>query len=125
MERRNDMEISLLTLRTVGRKLGMSNVSGFRKPELLQQVMERLEAKGKTLDEFASEQSISARKGYTKKKLNIKPLGENPYKKGSISFKVWEELAKNDGRSFSKIAKEVGTYYNVVSTCCRNHFQVI
>lgn len=116
------MEVSLLTLRNVGRKLGMQNVSGFRKEDLLQQVVERLEAKGKTLEEYAKETSINTQKGYVKKKFNLSPKGENPYKKGSISYKVWEELAKNDGRSFSRIAKEIGTHYNVVSVCCRNHF---
>lgn len=88
----------------------------------LQQVVERLEAKGKTLEEYAKEVSVNTQKGYVKKKFNLSPKGENPYKKGSISYKVWEELAKNDGRSFSRIAKELGTHYNVVSVCCRNHF---
>lgn len=116
------MEFSLLTLRNVGRKLGMQNVSGFRKEDLLQQVVERLEARGKTLEEYTKEVSVNTQKGYIKKKFSLSPKGDNPYKKGSISYKVWEELAKNDGRSFSRIAKELGTYYNVVSVCCRNHF---
>lgn len=60
------MEVSLLTLRNVGRKLGMQNVSGFRK-DLLQQVVERLEAKGKTLEEYVKETSINTQKGYVKK----------------------------------------------------------
>ena len=57
------MEVSLLTLRNVGRKLGMQNVSGFKKEDLLQQVVERLEAKGKTLEEYAKEASINTQKG--------------------------------------------------------------
>ena len=69
------MEVSLLTLRNVGRKLGMQNVSGFRKEDLLQQVVERLEAKGKTLEEYAKETSINTQKGYVKKKFNLSPKG--------------------------------------------------
>lgn len=57
------MEFSLLTLRNVGRKLGIQNVSGFRKEDLLQQVVERLEAKGKTLEEYAKEVSVNTQKG--------------------------------------------------------------
>lgn len=63
------MEVSLLTLRNVGRKLGMQNVSGFKKEDLLQQVVERLEAKGKTIEEYAKEVSINTQKGYVKKKV--------------------------------------------------------
>lgn len=63
------MEFSLLTLRNVGRKLGIQNVSGFRKEDLLQQVVERLEAKGKTLEEYAKEVSVNTQKGYVKKKV--------------------------------------------------------
>lgn len=72
------MEVSLLTLRNVGRKLGIQNVSGFRKEDLLQQVVERLEAKGKTLEEYAKEVSVNTQKGYVKKKFNLSPKGEKP-----------------------------------------------
>lgn len=63
------MEVSLLTLRNVGRKLGIQNVSGFRKEDLLQQVVERLEAKGKTLEEYAKEVSVNTQKGVCKEKV--------------------------------------------------------
>lgn len=63
------MEFSLLTLRNVGRKLGIQNVSGFRKEDLLQQVVERLEAKGKTLEEYAKEVSVNTQKRVCKEKV--------------------------------------------------------
>lgn len=88
------MEFSLLTLRNVGRKLGIQNVSGFRKEDLLQQVVERLEAKGKTLEEYAKEVSVNTQKGYVKKKFNLSPKGETRTRKEAYLIRYGKNLQR-------------------------------
>lgn len=60
-----------------------------------------------------------------KVKLNVKPKGEKPEKMSDISSKIYDELLKNDGRSFYQISKELSTYYTVVKHVCEKFFDVI
>lgn len=60
-----------------------------------------------------------------KVKLNVKPKGEKPEKMGDISSKIYDELLKNDGRSFYQISKELSTYYTVVKHVCEKFFDVV
>lgn len=57
--------------------------------------------------------------------LNVKPKGEKPEKMSDISSSIYDELLKNDGRSFYQIAKSLGTYYTVVKHVCDKHFDVV
>lgn len=57
--------------------------------------------------------------------LNVKPKGEKPEKMSEISSKIYDELLKNDGRSFYQISKALGTYYTVVKHVCDKHFEVV
>lgn len=60
-----------------------------------------------------------------KVKLNVKPKGEKPEKMSDISSKIYDELLKNDGRSFYQISKELSTYYTVVKHVCDKFFEVV
>lgn len=60
-----------------------------------------------------------------KVKLNVKPKGEKPEKMNDISSKIYDELLKNDGRSFYQISKELSTYYTVVKHVCEKFFDVV
>lgn len=60
-----------------------------------------------------------------KVKLNVKPKGEKPKKMSDISSKIYDELLKNDGRSFYQISKELSTYYTVVKHVCEKFFDVV
>ncbi len=60
-----------------------------------------------------------------KVKLNVKPKGEKPEKMSDISSKIYDELLKNDGRSFYQISKELSTYYTVVKHICEKFFDVV
>lgn len=60
-----------------------------------------------------------------KVKLNVKPKGEKPEKMSDISSKIYDELLKNDGRSFYQISKELSTYYTVVKRVCEKFFDVV
>lgn len=60
-----------------------------------------------------------------KVKLNVKPKGEKPEKMSDISSKIYDELLKNDGRSFYQISKEFSTYYTVVKHVCEKFFDVV
>ena len=60
-----------------------------------------------------------------KVKLNVKPKGEKPEKMSDISSKIYDELLKNDGRSFYQISKELSTYYTVVKHVCEKFFDVV
>lgn len=60
-----------------------------------------------------------------KVKLNVKPKGEKPEKMSDISSKIYDELLKNDGRSFYQISKELSTYYTVVKNVCDKYFDVV
>lgn len=60
-----------------------------------------------------------------KVKLNVKPKGEKPEKMSDISSKIYDELLKNDGRSFYQIAKELSTYYTVVKHVCEKFFDIV
>lgn len=60
-----------------------------------------------------------------KVKLNVKPKGEKPEKMSDISSKIYDELLKNDGRSFYQISKELSTYYTVVKYVCEKFFDVV
>lgn len=60
-----------------------------------------------------------------KVKLNLKPKGEKPEKMSDISSKIYDELLKNDGRSFYQISKELSTYYTVVKHVCDKFFDVV
>lgn len=60
-----------------------------------------------------------------KVKLNVKPKGEKPEKMSDISSKIYDELLKNDGRSFYQISKELSTYYTVVKHVYEKFFDVV
>lgn len=60
-----------------------------------------------------------------KVKLNVKPKGEKPEKMSDISSKIYDELLKNDGRSFYQISKKLSTYYTVVKRVCEKFFDVV
>lgn len=60
-----------------------------------------------------------------KGELNVKPKGEKPEKMSDISSKIYDELLKNDGRSFYQISKELSTYYTVVKHVCDKYFDVV
>jgi FtsZ-interacting cell division protein ZipA len=57
--------------------------------------------------------------------LNVKPKGEKPEGLSEISSKIYDELLKNDGRSFYQIAKACSTYYTVVKHVCDKHFEAV
>lgn len=57
--------------------------------------------------------------------LNVKPKGEKPEGLSEISSKIYDELLKNDGRSFYQIAKACTTYYTVVKHVCDKHFEAV
>lgn len=57
--------------------------------------------------------------------LNVKPKGEKPEGLSEFSSKIYDELLKNDGRSFYQIAKACSTYYTVVKHVCDKHFEAV
>lgn len=58
--------------------------------------------------------------------LNIKPKSETkPEGLKNLSSQVYDELLKNDGRSFYQIAKTLSTYYTVVKHVCDKYFDVV
>lgn len=57
--------------------------------------------------------------------LNVKPKGEKPEGLSEISSKIYDELLKNDGRSFYQIAKACSTYYTVVKYVCDKYFEAV
>lgn len=58
--------------------------------------------------------------------LNVKPKSETkPEGLKNLSSQVYDELLKNDGRSFYQIAKTLSTYYTVVKHVCDKHFDVV
>lgn len=60
-----------------------------------------------------------------KKAIKVKAKGEKPEKLSNLASAVYDELLKNDGRSFYQIAKACGTYYTVVKHVCDKHFSVV
>lgn len=58
--------------------------------------------------------------------LNVKPKSETkPEGLKNLSSQVYDELLKNDGRSFYQIAKTLSTYYTVVKHVCDKYFNVV
>lgn len=58
--------------------------------------------------------------------LNVKPKSETkPEGLKNLSSQVYDELLKNDGRSFYQIAKTLSTYYIVVKHVCDKYFDVV
>lgn len=58
--------------------------------------------------------------------LNVKPKSETkPEGMKDLSSQIYDELLKNDGRSFYQIAKALSTYYTVVKHVCDKHFDVV
>lgn len=58
--------------------------------------------------------------------LNVKPKFETkPEGLKNLSSQVYDELLKNDGRSFYQIAKTLFTYYTVVKHVCDKYFDVV
>lgn len=47
--------------------------------------------------------------------------GEKPELHATAS-KIYDELLKNDGRSYGQIAKDLGTHYNMVRRVCETYF---
>lgn len=58
--------------------------------------------------------------------LNVKPKSETkPEGMKDLSSQIYDELLKNDGRSFYQIAKALSTYYTVVKHVCDKHFDIV
>lgn len=58
--------------------------------------------------------------------LNVKPKSETkPKGMKDLSSQIYDELLKNDGRSFYQIAKALSTYYTVVKHVCDKHFDIV
>lgn len=58
--------------------------------------------------------------------LNVKPKSETkPEGLKNLSSQVYDELLKNDGRSFYQIAKTLSTYYTIVKHVCDKYFDVV
>lgn len=58
--------------------------------------------------------------------LNVKPKSETkPEGLKNLSSQVYDELLKNDGRSFYQIAKTLSIYYTVVKHVCDKYFDVV
>ena len=57
--------------------------------------------------------------------LNVKPKGEKPEGLSEVSSKIYDELLKNDGRSFYQISKSCSTYYTVVKHVCEKNFEIV
>lgn len=53
---------------------------------------------------------------------NFIPKGEKPVFRSETSSKIYDELLKNDGRSYGAIAKALGTHYNMVRNVAEQHF---
>lgn len=90
----------------------------------------RKEAKKEEKKKAKKEEKKNAKKApkaprEPKVKLNVKPKGEKPEKMSDISSKIYDELLKNDGRSFYQISKELSTYYTVVKHVCEKFFDVV
>lgn len=90
------------------------------------------EKKRKAAKKEKAEKAPKAKKAPKEKKekapkvlLNVKAKGEKPEKMSTISSNIYDELLKNDGRSFYQIAKSLGTYYTVVKHVCDKHFDIV
>ena len=88
--------------------------------------------KAKKAPKEKAEKAPKAKKAPKEKKekapkvlLNVKAKGEKPEKMSTISSNIYDELLKNDGRSFYQIAKSLGTYYTVVKHVCDKHFDIV
>lgn len=58
--------------------------------------------------------------------LNVKPKSETkPEGLKKLSSEIYDELLKNDGRSFYQIAKSLSTYYTVVKHVCDKYFDIV
>lgn len=58
--------------------------------------------------------------------LNVKPKSETkPEGLKNLSSQVYDELLKNDGRSFYQIAKTLSTHYTVVKYVCDKYFDIV
>lgn len=58
--------------------------------------------------------------------LNVKPKSETkPEGLKNLSSQVYDELLRNNGRSFYQIAKTLSTYYTVVKHVCDKYFDVV
>lgn len=54
--------------------------------------------------------------------VKLIPNGEKPTFKAETSSKIYDELLKNDGRSYGTIARELGSHYNMVRRIAEIHF---
>lgn len=57
--------------------------------------------------------------------LNVEPKGVKPKGLSEVSSKIYDELLKNDGRSFYQISKSCSTYYTVVKHVCEKYFKIV
>lgn len=56
---------------------------------------------------------------------NFKPKGEKPAFKAETSSAIYDELLKNDGRSYGAIARAVGSHYNMVRRIAETYFDAL
>lgn len=54
--------------------------------------------------------------------VKLIPNGEKPTFKAETSSKIYDELLKNDGRSYGTIARDLGSHYNMVRRIAEMNF---
>lgn len=83
------------------------------------------EAKKAAKKEKATKEPKEKKPRAPKAILNVKPKGEKPEGLSEVSSKIYDELLKNDGRSFYQISKSCSTYYTVVKHVCEKYFEIV
>lgn len=83
------------------------------------------EAKKASKKEKAAKEPKEKKPRAPKAVLNVKPKGEKPEGLSEVSSKIYDELLKNDGRSFYQISKSCSTYYTVVKHVCEKYFEIV
>lgn len=58
----------------------------------------------------------------TNKLLDLIPNGEKPVFRAGKGSAIYDELLKNDGRTYSQIAKDVDSHYNMVRKIAETYF---
>lgn len=85
--------------------------------------------KARKLAEKAAKKAEKAEKAKKEKSsfppaaaLNLTPKGEKPEFRADTSSRIYDELLKNDGRSYGTIAREIGSHYNMVRRIAETYF---
>ena len=134
---------SLLVLRKKANELGIPNYAKYSKEELAK-LIEQKEAGISTYtdpemiasdEDVAAEEQMVAEHAATVEEDAEEPRPEDEKKRKEAkkeekknakkASKIYDELLKNDGRSFYQISKELSTYYTVVKHVCEKFFDVV